>query len=270
MEEQENNVASTEEKEEVGSTQEEGKSEENKNPSNPSNEGSNEANPPANDDANKKAEEQSKEENAKFAKERHERDVKKAKAAGDAEGYKRARIKSVGGKNPYSDNSPIETDEDYEFYELQDEVNSRGLDPKNPLEIEKVRRELAAKKIEEDEKNKSEAQKNQEKADNEVKEYLAEGHTQAELKEHWDDPKFMEFAEDLLGVIPLKSIIAKFDKAYPKEKQEVKKQAANKKSSPGSASNDEQEVPQKKISEMSQDEFAKYFDEVQKGKRKIS
>lgn len=220
-------------------------------------------------DPDKPGETQSKEENAKFAKMRHERDVAKAKAAGDAEGYKRARIKSVGGKNPYSDNAPIETDEDYEFYELQDEVNSRGLDPKNPLEIEKVRRELAAKKAEELEKNKTQEQKDRDRADQEVKDYLDEGHTQEELQGYWKDPKFQAFAEGLLGMVPLKTIIAKFDSAYPKG-TEGKKEAAKKISNPGSASNDEHEVPKKKISEMTDEEFARFYDGVSKGKIKIS
>ena len=267
MEEENKNPASTEE-ENPSSNEEEGKTNPQSDPS--QEEGTNEdKNPPATEDPNKKGEGQSKEENAKFAKLRHERDVAKAKAAGDAEGYKRARIKSVGGKNPYSNDSPIETDEDYEFYELQDEVNSRGLDPKNPLDIEKVRRELASKKAEEAERNKSQAQKDQDKADQEVKDYLAEGHTREELKKYWADEKFQEFASDLIGVVPLKTIIAKFDKAYPKENPAARKEAANKTSSPGSASNDEQEVPKKAIKDMNREEFAEYMKKVERGKIKI-
>lgn len=267
MEEENKNPTSTEE-ENPSSNEEEGKTNPQSDPS--QEEGTNKGdNPPATDDPSKKGEGQSKEEDAKFAKLRHERDVAKAKAAGDAEGYKRARIKSVGGKNPYSNDSPIETDEDYEFYELQDEVNSRGLDPKNPMEIEKVRRELAAKKAEEAEKNKSQAQKDQDKADQEVKDYLAEGHTREELKQYWADKNFQEFASDLIGVVPLKTIIAKFDKAYPKENPAVRKNAANKTSSPGSASNDEQEVPKKAIKDMSREEFAEYMKKVERGKVKI-
>ena len=242
----------------------------NPNPSNdPSNkEGGNQGNPPASEDPNKPGEPQSKQEDAKFAKERHERDIRKAKAAGDAEGYKRARIKSVGGKNPYTD-TPIETDEDFEFYELQDEVKSNGGDPKNPWEVEKLRREKAEKARKEAEDNRTEQEKQDAKAAQEVKDYLDEGHTQQELQEYWKNPKFMEFADGLLGAIPLKSIIAKFDKAYPKEDPAAKQQAANKASNPGSASSLEDPAPKKKISEMSDEEFKKYVDEVEKGKRKI-
>ncbi len=268
MEEEKTNPTSTEEENKTPS-EEEGKANP---PSDPSQkEGANEeGSTTATEDPNKKGEVQSKEENAKFAKLRHERDVARAKAAGDAEGYKRARIKSVGGKNPYSNDSPIETDEDYEFYELQDEVNSRGLDPKNPLDIEKVRREMAIKKAEEAERNKSQEQKDQERADREIEEYLAEGHTKAELQKYWQDERFQEFASDLLGNVPLKTIIAKFDKAYPKANPSTKKEAANKTSSPGSASNDEQEVPKKAIKDMTKEEFAKYREDVAKGKIKIS
>lgn len=241
--------------------------EEKETPTPPEKGGRTEQNQTAIDDASK-AEKQKKEENAKFAKQRHERDMAKAKAAGDAEGYKRARLKSIGGKNPYSE-TPIETDEDYEFYELQDEVNSRGLDPKNPMDIEKVRREIAKAKADEIEANKSQEEKNQEKANAEVKEYLDKGHTQEELQAYWNDSRFQEFASDLFGLVPLKTIIEKFDKAYPKENPSTKKQAANKASSPGSASNDEQEVPKKSIKEMSKEEFAKYMDGVAKGKISI-
>lgn len=262
MEEQNNNTPT--QNEETNPT-----TEEEQNPSNPPAEGTNETNPQNAIDDAAKAEKQKKEDDAKFAKLRHERDMAKAKAAGDAEGYKRARIKSIGGKNPYTD-SPIETDEDYDFYELQDEVNSRGLDPKNPLDIETVRREVAKAKADAIEANKSEEEKNRDKANQEVKDYLAEGHTQQELQKYWADAKFQDFASDLLGVVPLKTIIAKFDKAYPKENPNVRQQAANRASTPGSASNDEQEVPKKSIKEMTNEEFKKYMDDVEKGKVKIS
>lgn len=243
-------------------------SNEGNNGSNPSNEPGKGGNPPATEDPNKPGEGQSKEDNARFAKERHERDIRKAKAAGDAEGYKRARIKSVGGKNPYTD-TPIETDEDFEFYELQDEVKANGGDPKNPWEVEKLRREKAEAQRKAAEEDKTEQEKADAKAAQEVKDYLAEGHTQQELQGYWSNPKFMEFADDLLGVIPLKSIIAKFDKAYPKEDPAAKKQAANKASNPGSSSSLEDPTPEKKISEMSDEEFRKYMDDVEKGKRTI-
>lgn len=235
----------------------------------PSNqEGDKQGEPPAPEEPNKKGEGQSKEENAKFAKERRERDVRKAKAMGDAEGYKRARIKSVGGKNPYTD-TPIETDDDFEFYELQDEVKANGGDPNKPYEVEKLRREKAeaARKAAEDAR--TEQEKQEARATQEVKDYLAEGHTQKELQEYWSNQKFSEFAEDLLGVIPLKSIISKFDKAYPKENPQTKKIVANKVSNPGSASSLEDPVAKKAIKDMSRDEFKKFMDEVERGKRKI-
>lgn len=228
----------------------------------------NQQTPPPVADPNKPGETQSKEDDAKFAKLRHERDIAKAKAAGDAEGYKRARIKSVGGKNPYTD-TPIETDEDFEFYELQDEVKAKGGDPNKPYEVEQLRREKLAEAKRIAEENKSEKEKSEEKAAKEVKEYLDEGHTQKELKEHWDNPKFREFAEDLLGIIPLKSIIAKFDKAYPKENQAVKQEAANKVSNPGSASTIDENNQKKSIKDMNKEEFEQYMKDVERGKRKI-
>ncbi|MDT3388259.1 MAG: hypothetical protein LIR46_10945, partial [Bacteroidota bacterium] len=205
---------------------------------------------------------------AKFAKIRHERDIAKAKAAGDAEGYKRARIKSVGGKNPYTE-TPIESDEDFEFYELQDEVKANGGDPKNPYEVEKLRRQKAAEARQRAEDERTEQEKADAKATQEVKEYLDEGHTRQELQGYWNNPKFTEFAEDLLGIVPLKTIIAKFDKAYPKENDRARQEAANRASNPGSPASLEDPAPKKGISDMSPDEFKKYMDEVEKGKRKI-
>jgi len=220
------------------------------------------------EDGNQKPEGQSKQEDSKFAKERHERDIKKAKAAGDAEGYKRARIKSVGGKNPYTD-TPIETDEDFEFYELQDEVKARGGDPNKPYEVEQLRREKAEEARKKAEEDKTQQEKNEERASREVKEYLDEGHTQKELQEYWANPKFMEFASDLLGLIPLKSIIAKFDKAYPKEDPNAKQQAANKISTPGSSSSLTDPTTPKKMKDMSKEEFEQFMKDVERGKRKI-
>ena len=263
MEEKNTTVTTTEEEQE----QEEEVTEKT-DPQNTDTEDNKEGDPSATEDPNKPGEGQSKEEDARFAKLRHERDVARAKAAGDAEGYKRARIKSVGGKNPYTD-TPIETDEDFELYELQDEIQSKGGDPKNVFEVEKLRREKAAEKARLEQENLSEEEKRQKKADAEVKEYLDEGHTREELQAYWNNPKFMEFAEDLIGAIPLKTIIAKFDKAYPKENKTTKKTVANKVSSPGSASNDEQEVPTKKISEMTREEFKAYMESVASGKTKI-
>lgn len=216
---------------------------------------------------------QSKELDAKYAKLRHERDVAKAKEAGDKEGYKRARIKSVGGKNPYSDNSPIETDEDYEFYELQDEVKNRGLDPKNPLDCEKVRREIAKKAREDYEKSLSEEQKAQNKADKEVRDYLAKGHTTKELNYYLNNPQFQEFSNDLLGVLPLENVINKFNKIYGEMHKEIEEQIskeARNKSNPGSSSSIESNPIKKSIQQMSDEEFKTYIEEIKSGKRKIN
>ena len=85
MEEKEKDVTTT--------TEEEEKVTEQTNPEDTNPEDDKEGNPPATEDPNKPGEGQSKEEDARFAKLRHERDIARAKAAGDAEGYKRARIK---------------------------------------------------------------------------------------------------------------------------------------------------------------------------------
>lgn len=242
-----------------------GENVDNPNPPTPPVEGAKEEDSSKNPEDANKAEGQSKEEDSKFAKQRHERDIAKAKAAGDAEGYKRARIKSVGGKNPYVD-KPIETDEDFEFYELQDEVKANGGDPNSPYEIEQLRRKKEVERAEVVKANRTEQEKADIKAEEEVNDYLKDGHSYQELKEHWDNPKFMEFAEDLLGSIPLKTIINKFDKVYPKENKETKKQVANKVSSPGSSTNLDDPAPKKSIKDMSKEEFKKYSDLVEKGK----
>lgn len=265
MEEEKNNPAISEEEQQQGTPTP--NPTENPNPSTPPEDGGEGNNPPATEDP-KPGEVQSKEADAKFAKERHERDIRKAKAAGDAEGYKRARIKSVGGKNPYTD-TPIETDEDFEFYELQDEVKANGGDPKNPWEVEKLRRDKAEKARKEAEDNRTEQEKQDARAAQEVKDYLDDGHTQQELQEYWKNPKFTEFAEDLLGVVPLKTIIAKFDKVYPKENKTAKQAAANKASNPGSSSSLEDPAPKKGISQMSEKEFKEFMEKVKAGKAKI-
>ncbi len=225
-------------------------------------------NPPA-PNPEDEAEKRKREENAKQAKLRHERDIKKAKEAGDKEGYKRARIKSVGGKNPYSDNAPIETDEDFEFYELQDEVKQKGGNPSNPLEIERLRREKIKEAEAAAEANKTQEEKDSAEMDKQIKEYLDSGHTQEELKEVWGDPKFQEFAMDQLLVVPLKTIIANYQKYFPKEDPGKKQHEMNARANPGDPSNQTPPPVQKKVADMSEEEFAKYIEEVKSGARKI-
>jgi len=256
------------------------------NPPSPPGDGQNPPPTPPADDANKdkipgdpnnhpapnpedEAEKQKREENAKQAKLRHERDIKKAKEAGDKEGYKRARIKSVGGKNPYSDNAPIETDEDFEFYELQDEVKQKGGNPSNPLEIERLRREKIKEAEAAAEANKTQEEKDSAEMDKQIKEYLDEGHTQNELKEVWGDPKFQEFAMDQLLKVPLKTIIANYQKYFPKEDPGKKQHEKNARANPGDPGNQTPPPAQKKVADMDEEEFAKYIEEVKSGARKI-
>ena len=212
---------------------------------------------------------QKKEEDSRQAQLRHERDIKRAKEAGDKEGYKRARIKSVGGKNPYSDNAPIETDEDFEFYELQDEVKQRGGDPNNPLEVEKLRREKIKEAEAIAEANKTQEEKDSAEMDKQIKEYLDSGHTQEELKEVWGDPKFQEFAMDQLMKVPLKTIIENYQRFFPKESPGKKQHEKNSNANPGDPNNATPPPTVKKVADMSDEEFNQYIEDVKAGKRKI-
>ncbi len=212
---------------------------------------------------------QSREEDSRYAQMRHQKEVEKAKAAGDAEGYKRARIKSVGGKNPYADDAPIETDEDFELYELQDEIKQKGGNPSSVREVDALRREKAAEAKRLADEARSDEEKRQQQANAEVDDYLKE-HSKDELNAHWKNPEFQEFSKGLLGFVPLKVIIEKFDKAHPSgENPEGKHAAAANIASPGSATNAEQPVAPKKVNDMSKEEFEKYYKEVSEGKRKI-
>lgn len=220
-------------------------------------------------DPNKPEEGQSKEDNAKFAKMRHENDVKKAKAAGDAEGYKRARIKSVGGKNPYANDAPIETDEDFEFYELQDEIKANGGDPSNPWEVEQLRRQKAKEAADAAEANKTEEEKRQERLTNELKACNDAGIDNKTIKSYLDNKEFYEFYEPLAEKgVDLLTCINSFNKFKPAEPN--KTGAANNQSSPGSSENHEGATPTKSFSEMSEEEFKKYMEGVKSGKIKIS
>lgn len=209
---------------------------------------------------------QSKEENAKFAQLRHQREIDKAKSAGDAEGYKRARIKSVGGKNPYADDTPIETDEDYELYELQDEINASGGDPKNAKAVYDLKLKHEAERLAEIEKNKTDQEKRNEQNAREVKAVYDYGYTQETLRALLLTKEFDELAQSMPNapLIEQVKVYEKFIKQKPVSQAQI-----NKASSPGSATNTEQSPTPKKISEMTKEEFDRYYEAVKSGKKKI-
>lgn len=234
----------------------------------------------------KEEQKQSREKDSEYAKLRHERAVQKAKQEGDMEGYKRARIKSVGGKNPYSDNAPIDTEEDYEFYELQDEAHNRGIDEKNPYELEKLKRTLAKEKEEERQKLLTEEERQNEFVINDTNAYLSKygeegsasrNKAKQKLNAYLNNKAFQEFADDLMGKVSIETIINRFDKYHSrsaeeiKETQKVERQMQKSYASPGGAENGTTlgQQSHKPFSKMTNQEFKSYLEGVKSGRYKI-
>ena len=200
------------------------------------------------EDGNNDAEtskEQSKEENAKFAKERREREkVQKAIKEKEAEAQRKRELEKVrldaiketlGGVNPYT-NQKIEDDFDMQEYLVQKEMASKGLDPVQDYSsyLKQMKREEIKKETIESEKRAKDDWLKNDKAD-----FLSK-YPDVNLKELSNDEMFKKFLYGKIGNVPMASIY----EGYMEVKAEIDKKAkevatrmvANQQASPGSLS----------------------------------
>lgn len=153
------------------------------------------------------------------------------------ENFKKGFIAATGGVNPFT-GEKIETDDDIYEATVMAEAKKRGYDPiQDYSKVEKLLKSEERERI---------AKEEQKKVDDET----ARRNDFAEFKKAYPDvnvddlfnnnPEFAEFAEDLVGELPLTKIYAKFLKIQSKKESAVEDskdmEKARRQSSPGSVS----------------------------------
>lgn len=149
------------------------------------------------------------------------------------ENFQKGFIAALGGKNPYTDEE-IKTEDDIHEAQVMIEAKKRGLDP-----IQDYHKMDKILKSEEREALAKEAQKkvDEEKARQDDFNEFAEAYPEVKVEELFQDKDFEEFASDLVGNVPLKTIYAKFLKVKEKTASAAQDgkdmETARRKSTPG-------------------------------------
>jgi len=181
-----------------------------------------------------KQQKQTDEENARFARERRERERQAELERVRKETKKEAIKIATKGVNPYT-TKPIETDEDVEEFEIQVELEKAGKDPVADLAAAYKDREAKRIQSEKERKNIEESTK-KDLAD------FKQKHPDVDVANLMSNPVFRTFTKYALGKEPLTSLYEDFLKLSPKQesKQEteedlIKKaqQVANANATPG-------------------------------------
>lgn len=188
----------------------------------------------------------SKEERAKFARLRREAEQKE-KIEKDA--FERGLIEAVDGINPFT-NEPIKTRADIDEFLNMREASKAGYDPVS--EYSKFLKEKQNKQA-------ASSQTSSFDYDSDRKEFL-KSFPDIDLENLVADEDFNDFAEGLVGNVPLKDIYSKYQKFQAKieqlTQQRVLKEMSKGKSSAGSLEN-KQEKKSKSFEEMTDEEFEK-------------
>jgi hypothetical protein len=231
------------------------------------------------EDENKDADtsdKQSKEENAKFAKERREREkVQRLAKEKELEEKRKRELEEVrfnaiketlGGVNPYT-KTKIEDQYDMKEYLTMKEMEKEGLDPLQDYAsyLKRKQREAVAEAA-----KKEQTQSREKWVENDRKEFF-EKYPDVNLEELFKNDKFKKFAYGKIGNISMASIYEDFKDLQTEIDKEAKKIAtrlvANKQSSPGSlVDTGEQEVDWSidDIKNMSPEEVRKNYDKIVK------
>ena len=191
---------------------------------------------------------------------RRKREEKARKEAED-KAYQKGVIQGLGGINPYT-NEKIVDDIDYELYVEMQEAEKKGFDPTDTVELNKYRKSV-----------KQEEAKSKIDITNDIEDFQ-KNHQDVNVKDLLGDEKFKEFADDLLGKLPLSKIYDKFN-SFSKEAEDKAKDIAMKKQARESATDGSLEGNEgedlytlEQIRSMSRDEIDKNFDKVQRSMNK--
>jgi hypothetical protein len=218
---------------------------------------------------------QSKEENAKFAKERREREkALKAQKDKDAENQRKRELEEVrfnaiketlGGVNPYT-HSKIEDKYDMEEYLTMKEMESKGLDPLQDYASymkQKQRNESL------DAEKKAKEKSKEDWIQNDRNEFF-EKYPDVDFSVLAKDDMFKMFAQGKIGNMSMASIYEGYMEVQSaidkKAKELAKRQIANKQASPGALSSNT-EVPKEfytldELKKLSKDEVRRNYDKV--------
>ena len=217
---------------------------------------------------------QSKEENAKFAKERREREkAQKLAKEKEAEAKRKQELEEVrfnaiketlGGINPYTKKEIVDK-YDMDIYLQMRAMEKDGLDPLQDFAEYSARKQREAT-AEAAKKEKAESMK--EWIENDRKDFY-EKHPEVDFAELMKDETFEMFARGKVGNVPMASIYSDYQSLKTsiekKAKEVASRMLANKQSSPGALASQTVETPKytiEKVRGMSQKEILKDYDKI--------
>lgn len=196
------------------------------------------------------------------------RQQREAEEKARKENYSKGFIAALGGINPYT-GEKIETDDDIYEAQVMIEAKKRGLDPIQ--DYHKVEKEFRVKQREEAQRVAEEAQKEEQARVKDFTEFV-EAYPDVDVKKLFnEDNEFIEFANDLVGKVPLKLVYEKYMKYKSKaastaaDKADMKE--ARKQSTPGSVSsggdsNEEDYFTLEELRKMSPEDIKKNYKKV--------
>lgn len=191
---------------------------------------------------------------AKEAKER-EMAIQKAKQEGIIEG--------LGGINPYTGEKMVD-DIDFELYQEMKDAESKGYNPNNMSDMLKYRKGVKQEALQREQA--------QQQADldtqNDIRDFQ-DKNPNVSVKELLQNEDFQQYADGLLGKVPLATIYAKFNhskvEANKQAEEIVLNEQARRVSSAGSLNTGDDagsSLTMEQISKMSRDEIDANFDKV--------
>lgn len=170
--------------------------------------------------------------------------------------YEKGLVDAVNGVNPYT-NEPIQTKADIEEFRNMREAAKLGYDPVADY----------SKFLKEKQNRQNAIQSNtfDFKLD---KEEFEKSYPDIDINALVSDDEFKDFADGLVGIIPLKDIYGKYQKTQAKVEQSIQKRVLKEmskgKSSPGSLINT-QIKKQKRFEDMNDDEFEEAIQKAKSG-----
>ncbi len=228
------------------------------------------------DKADEGAKKQDSATNARFARERREREKAEEKAKQELEFYQREI-----GKNPWTD-EPIEDADDIEQYRLMKQISDEGGDPLNDyakrLKRErKVKKEQAQSKAPKASFNELTEEQRQARVNEEISEFSSQ-YPDVNVSELFEDKSFMDFAGEYLGKVSLLDAYGMYQKsAVYKQAQDnalTKKatQLANSQASVGALSSsgtaNSDYFTKEQVLKMSPAEIKKNFEKIRESQAK--
>lgn len=206
--------------------------------------------------------------NHEEAEKRRQAKEKAEREAAEREKYLAGFKAALGGVNPFT-GEKIETEDDVLEAQLMLKAKAEGKDPIQDyhLMVKQHQKEQREAEIQ----AKTEAQKKQEFMANDFASF-SKDHPDVNLQQLFNDADFKEFAEDLVGTLPLNTIYAKYQKVVNKiaqtKEEKVDMAEARKESSVGNlnsgGSTTDVVYTTEQLKKMSPSDIKKHWKEIQK------